>query len=423
MSRDTILTINVVEPALVRAVKLLGRDIGEDLKGLVLVDRAYADHHRRPKDNTNLFQEVICDFNNPNELQEVLKPHTDRILAATCRYEESVQPFRKVIPFVPYIYTPSPESLLWSTEKPLMRDRLHAYDSRLVPRYQYMEYDDLDHLDELVRDFRFPVVIKPAGLSKSLLVSRCDDLATLRERLGFAFRVIRDVYARDRYPGKPAVLVEEMMQGDMYSVDAYVTHDGRVFCLPPVKVITAHAAGLPGFYGYERRIPSGLSDNEIGDAYDTAKAAIRALNLRSTTTHTELYLTAEGWKVIEIAARIGGYREILYREAYGIEHFCNDLLIRMGQDPVISDEPIGQAAVLNIYAEREGTIQSISGIEEARQLASVLHIAAHASPGDQAVFSTNGGELIVDVILSNTDTDQLEKDIKAVRDLVNIQVA
>ena len=208
----------------------------------------------------------------------------------------------------------------------------------------------------------------------------------------------------------------------MYSVDAYVKYDGQVFCLPPVKVVTAHSVGLPGFYAHESRLPSSLSARDEAAAFSTAKAAIRALNLRSTTTHTEMYHTAEGWKVIEIAARIGGYREILYREVYGITHFHNDLLIREGEEPIIANKPLGQAAALKFYAEYEGTIAAINGIEQSRNLPSMIHIAAHASPGDEAIFSTNGGDLIVDAILSNADEQQLEADIKAVRELVSIEV-
>ncbi|HYH36257.1 MAG TPA: ATP-grasp domain-containing protein [Candidatus Saccharimonadales bacterium] len=423
MLRDTILTINVVEPALVRAVRMHSKDLGYDLHGLALVDKSYASHVKRPKDKSGLFKEIVCDFDDPDELQRVLKPYMDRLLAVTCRYEEAIQSFRKVIPFLPYLHTPSPEALLWSTEKPLMRDRLRNYDSKLVPRYQYLEEDDMPQLEKLVRDFKFPVIIKPSGLSKALLVSRCEDLETLRERLAFAFRVIQDVYDRDRYQGKPAVLVEEMMEGDMYSVDAYVLPDGRVFCLPPVKVVTAHSVGLPGFYGYERRAPATLPPAELEAAYDTATAAIRALNLSATTTHIEMYRTEEGWKIIEIAARIGGHRDVLYREAYGIEHFYNDLLIRMGKEPSLPSEPIAEAAVLNLYAEREGTIKSIEGIDRARELPSVIHIVTHAGPGDRSLFSTNGGDRVVDAVLRNTDREQLEKDIRELRELIIIEVA
>ena len=294
-NKDTILTINVVEKELVRAVKLLSKETKQPLQGLVLINKSYAVQPDRPIDTTGLFKEIICDFDNPDELQTVLKPYTERLLAATCRYEEAVQDFGKVIPFLPpHLHTPSPTSLLWAKEKPLMRDRLKNYDINLVPRYQYMEEEDLSKLTELVKDFQFPVIVKPSGLARAVLVSRCNTLQELKNRLKYTFRIINHAYARAQYPGKPGVLVEEMIQGDMYSVDAYVSRDGEIFCLPPVKVITAHAMGLPGFYGVQRLTKTDLDEKDIQAAFAASQAAVKALNLSSTTSHIELFHTSQG---------------------------------------------------------------------------------------------------------------------------------
>lgn len=420
--RDTILTINVVEPPLVRAVRMHSEKMGRDLKGLVLVHTDYASIAGRPKDTTGLFEEVICDFNNPNELQSALKPYLDRLLAVTCRYEEAIQPFSQVIPFLPFIHTPSETALFWSTEKPMMRDRLSNYDKSLTPPYQYMEETDMPRLDELVKDFVFPVIVKPSGLSKALLVTRCENLRELRDCLSHTFRIIHNVYSREQYPGKPAVLVEEMMQGEMFSTDAYVTHDGEITCLPLVQVTTAHAAGLPGFYGYEQIIPTGLAQAEVDAAFAVSTAAIKALCLSATTAHIELFRTPQGWKIIEVAARIGGFRDSLYREVYGIEHFYNDLAVRMGMKPTLPGEPLRHAAAIKIYADREGYIQDIAGLEEAKQLPSIVYLKAHANNGDLAMFSANGGDPVVDGILSNKDPEQLKKDVARVRELVKIKI-
>ncbi len=115
--KTIILTINVVEPGLVRAVNLHSKIMGKELEGLVLVHAGYADYSARPKDMSGLFKEIICDFDNQDELQRVLKPYRDRILAVTCRYEEALQPFSKVIPFLPTVYTPSETALLVSSER------------------------------------------------------------------------------------------------------------------------------------------------------------------------------------------------------------------------------------------------------------------------------------------------------------------
>jgi hypothetical protein len=421
--RNIILTVNVVEPGLVRAVNMHSKTMGKQLRGLVLVHSGYANQPGRPRDTTGLFEEVICDFDNQDELQLTLKPYADRILAATCRYEEALQPFSQVIPFLPYIYTPSDTALLWSTEKPLMRDRLRNYDKNLVPRYQNIELEDLPKLKTLIKDFTFPVIVKPSGLSKALLVTECKTEKELKDRLEHTFTLIYEVYAREQYPGKPSVLVEEMIQGEMYSTDAYVTHKGEVLCLPLVRVITAHSVGLPGFYGHQRVVPTGLSNKEVEAAFAASRAAIRALNLSATTAHVELFRTSKGWKIIEVAARMGGYRDGLYREAYGIEHFYNDLAVRMGQQPKMPGKLLKHAAVLNIYADDEGYIESIQGIEKARKLSSIVYIDSHAKPGDKALFATNGGNPIVDGILSNKDPQRLKRDIAKVRELIKINLS
>lgn len=420
--RDIILTVNVVEPELVRAVHMHSQRLGKQLKGLVLVHKPYANQPGRPHDTSGLFEEIICDFDNPDELQRVLKPYTDRILAATCRYEEAMQPFGKIIPFLPNIHTPSEAAMTWSTEKPLMRDRLKNYDRDLVPRYQYMEAADLPRAEELTKDFIYPVIIKPSGLSKALLVTRCNNEQELAKNLAHTFDIITDIYNKEQYPGKPAVLVEEMMQGDIYSVDAYISHDGAISCLPPVKVTTAHAVGLPGFYGYQQVLPSGLSEKETQAAFIASEAAIKALSLSSTTAHIELFHTPEGWKIIEIAARIGGFRDALYREAYGIEHFYNDLSVRMGLAPTMPGKLLRHAAAIKIYAEEEGRIESIEGLDQARKLESIVRLSAHSRPGDEALFITHGGDPVIDGILSNEDPKQLEEDIRRVRELINISV-
>lgn len=421
-TKDVVLSINIVEPSLVRTVKKLSAELGLELKGLMLVDKHFEHHEGRPRDTSGLFEEIICDFKDTAALQAVLKPYQERILVATVRSEIAVQPFRKVIPLIPYTITPTETSLVWATEKPQMRARLATYDQALVPKHQYLEQQDIFKLDELIAGFTYPMIVKPSALAEALLVTRCDDEPALRACLADTFDCIQDIYDREHRRNKPGLLIEEMMQGPMYSTDAYVTAEGEVFCLPLIRVITAHEIGLPGFYSYRHIIPTDLSDDEIQEAFRVSEASIKALNLRATTTHIELFRTPDGWKIIEVGARIGGYRDELYREAYGVDHFYNDLLVRMGRKPEMPGEPMKHAAGLNIYADEEGTVAAIEGVQEAQKLSSVVYVQECAKVGDKALFADKGGKLIVDGILSNADKDQLEKDVAKIRELVKITV-
>ncbi|HZL08319.1 MAG TPA: ATP-grasp domain-containing protein, partial [Candidatus Dormibacteraeota bacterium] len=420
--RNIILTINTVEPALVKAVHTLSKKLGKELEGLVLVHTDYADFEARPKDDSGLFKEIICDFDNPDELQRVLKPYTDSLLIVTCRYEDAMHRFRQVVPFVPYVNTPSESSLLWSTEKPLMRDRLSNYDKSLTPLYQHLKEVDMPQLEELIKDFTYPLIVKPSDLQDALLVTECHNLEELKVCLSHTFQVIHEVYSRKHRHFTPSVLVEEMMQGKMYSTDAYVMPDGEIFCLPLVEVITAHSLGLPGFYSYRILVPTDLPETESEAAFEASKGAIKALNLRSTTTHIELFQTPQGWKIIELGARIGGYREAMYREAYGIEHFYNDLAVRIGIKPTMPSKLLAHVFAINIYADQEGEITAIEGLEEAEKLESTVSLVCKGKPGDVALFANNGGGLIIDGILSNKNLEQLEKDDTKLRELIKIKV-
>lgn len=420
--KDIILSINDAEPGLVAATKKHSRELGRELTGIVIFDKSDKLSNRRSRDISGLFTEISCDFNNRHELQAVLKPYMNRILAATCRQENSIQHFRKVVPLLPYVNTPSESSLLWATEKHLMRDLMYAYNEQLVPKYAYLEDFDESQIKMIAEEFNFPVIIKPNGLAASILVSKCDTKNELSDSLREKFKIINDIYSRDVGRGKPSVLVEEMIEGDMYSTDAYITPDGEIFFLPLIKVVTAHAIGLEGFYSHHFVVPTGLDQSEIAQAEAAAADALKALNLSATTAHIELFNSPGGWKIIEVGPRIGGYREDLYREAYGIDHYYNDLAVRMGLTPKINDEPIAHATSFNIYPEKEGIIESITGMDQLDEIKSLVSAKSHAKPGDLALFASNGGRLIVDGTLSNKDPSQLRKDLNKLRERIKINI-
>ena len=423
MDKDIVVSIDVVEPGLVNAVHLLNKELGRPLKGIALVHRSFLDYPGRPVDTTGLFEEVVVDYDNADELQKTVLPFSDRILAVTTRYEDAMHHFSQLVPFVPYAYTPTESSLIWSTEKPLMRDRLKNYDPQLVPQYVRLEEQDIPNGNELTRNFAFPVVIKPGSLWSSFLVSRCDDRQQLESQLRSTFSIINNVYGRLRRETKPAVLVEEMIQGDMYSTDVYVSHDGTIRCLPLIRVFTDAVLGRQSFSEHHALLPVDLSQEESEAGFIAAKSAVRALGLRSTTAHVELFKTKNGWKIIELGARIGGSREELYRESFGIEHHYNDLANRAGMEPKIPAKLLRYAREEDIYADKEGVIEAIDGIEEARELASMAVLKVPAKPGDKALFADKGGDVLVQAILSNADRQQLEADAAKLRQLVKFKIS
>jgi hypothetical protein len=109
-------------------------------------------------------------------------------------------------------------------------------------------------------------------------------------------------------------------------------------------------------------------------------------------------------------------------EAYGIDHIYNDLLIHLGEKPDISHRWVRHAAGFNIYADKEGTIRAIHGVEEALKIESVLRLGVFAKKGDKSIFASNGGDFLVDGNMSDDDKVKLENDVKKVLEIIKIDV-
>ncbi len=424
--KNIILSIREVEPGLVTACHKLSEKLGYKLEGLVIIPVDFINNPKAVNDTSGFFKSLIIDFDNPSDIKQKLEPYLDRILTVNCRFETAIQQYIKTIPFLPEsVSAPTVESLQSCTEKSLMRDKLRDFDKSLIPKYTIIESFNISkqNLSEIVSEMVFPMVVKPSGLYSSLLVTKCIDFESLFTILNNTLSIIGDIYEKEGGTGSPKVLIEEFIKGDMYSIDAYVKPNGEVVCLPPVRVITSHDVGLEGFYCYESIVPSNLESNEVVLANKAATSAVLAIGLRSCTAHIELYNTDNGWKIIELAPRIGGHREDLYREAYGIDHYYNDLSSRLNVDLGLpKTENQNYALSMNVYPDKEGQIVSYEGLDKIAALDSYVYAVPHIPIGATAKFAHNGGTFAVDILLSATTSSGVLEDASSARKFLRINV-
>ena len=309
---------------------------------------------------------IPVDFSSPSKITKALLPYQDRLLAITCRGEYNIGHFRELIPHVPYLRTPTATSLEWATNKLEMRKRFFAYDASITPQFTVVENAGKASIKKITQRVGFPLVMKPTGLAASLLVTLCYHQDELEKALKGAFRKVRKLYREQGAPTEPKMLVEEFMEGEMYSIDSYVTTRGKVYHCPIVHIKTGRSVGYDDFFGYVRITPTQLSKTSIQAAQVVATKTVRALGLRNSTAHTELMRTEDGWKVIESGPRIGGNRVLMYQLSYGFDHALNDILVRIPKKPVISNRVRGYTAVLEFFAKQEGRITKIKGVKIAR---------------------------------------------------------
>ncbi len=365
--------------------------------------------------------EIFCALDDPEKIKECLRPHEEDLVAITCRGETHISDFIKIIPHAPYLRTPTTESLKWATDKVMMRRAMRAYDKGITPKFLVVQQNTKEARREIKEKIGFPLVLKPANLAASLLVTPCFHEEELNHALRKFFRKIRKIYKDNNRPQEPKILVEEFMEGGMYSVDAYVSSRGAVWFCPLVHVETGRAVGFDDFFAYKTMTPTTLSAKSIRLAENTAKKAIRALGLRSVTAHVELMRTEHGWKVIELGPRVGGFRVKLYKLAFGFDHGLNDILIRIPKKPLITQKAKGYAAMLRFFAKKEGVLASLQGVQKMRTLKSHVEDKVNKKIGERCVFAKNGGRGVVEVTLFNKSRSLLQADIRRLEQMIKIE--
>jgi biotin carboxylase len=365
--------------------------------------------------------EMPVSYESEKSIWEQLAPYRNEIRAVTCRYEGAIPRLAKVIPYLPYIPTPTSESLYWSVNKIAMRRRLRQYNPKIAPQYAVVTDTKKNSIKKIEDKVKFPVVIKPTGLAQSLLVTICYHSDELEKGLKATLRKIKRIYKEANRSTTPEVLVEEFMDGDIYSIDAVVNARGKVSFYPMVAVKTGRAIGFDDFFGYQQLTPTGLNTANVLEARGVAEQAIYALGLRNSTAHVELMKTEGGWKVIELGPRLGGFRDALYRLSYGIDATANDFFIRMGKPVYIPQKRKGYAAAMKFFAKKEGVITNLTGIKKSQELESFHEINVHAKVGDKAIFAKNGGISLFNIIMFNKDRSKLLADIRRLEQMVKIE--
>lgn len=420
--KNIIVYVMSLPPGAVESIRGYEKEVGKTFRIMLLKDS-------RVRDNQDLDQTPgldifeSCDFSKPWKIAETLLPYQDKLLAITCRSEKFLPRFAQVLPHVPYLRTPNVESLQWASDKYEMRKRFRLYDPKITPVFTKVKNNTKQERSRVIKKIGFPMIVKPANMALSMFVTICYHEEELDKALRTMFRRLRKAYENENRLENPTVIAENYMEGDMYSVDSYVNSRGRVHHCPLVRVKTGRDIGHDDFYNYLQMTPTALKSETVKKAEAAAEKAIHALGLRSTIAHTELMKIDDEWKIIELGARMGGFRHVLHQLSCGIDHSLNDVLVRIPKPPVIPKKCRGFACTMKWFASKEGKITELRGIKKIEALESFYKIDLNKKVGDRAAFARNGGRSVFNLFMYNQDRSRLLADIRRVEKLVTIKVA
>ena len=348
---------------------------------------------------------AMCDFDRPETIAVALEPFRDGIRGVVCRGDVYIQQLRATLPFLPRrVPAPSRQALRAATDKRLMRRAFQRRYPEITPRFVEVQDASPATLAKVaVAQLNYPVIVKPANLASSLLVQSCGSAAELKQSLTMMFDRIHEIYQREKRRQKPQAIVEEYLEGEFYSIDAYVSEVGVVRCCPPVCYVPAKQLGIDDFFLYKRTIPAGLSAAETTTANDVVAKAIAAVGLAHSSAHVELVRTAAGWKVIELGPRLGNFRHKMYGLSYGIDHSLNDVKLHLGLPVEIPENFKLYSATYSIYPEREGRLRTIRGLDDLARRPEIVWLSVRAQTGNMCLQAKHGGHALAQFMLATPD--------------------
>ena len=215
-------------------------------------------------------------------------------------------------------------------------------------------------------DLPVPCVVKPPDRQGQR------GLTLVRERSELA-AAIQLALAESR---SGAALVEELVEGPEVTVNAFST-DGVFHALTVTDRLTAEppAFGVALAHAWP-------SAHEIEEAVAAVRRAAEALGVENGPTYTQVRLTPDGPRVMELAARLGGGHDAeLCREALGIDENELALAAALGE-PVRMPEPDPVAgACVRFLVAPPGVLVSVDGLEPALEVDGVVDARVYRRPG------------------------------------------
>lgn len=285
------------------------------------------------------------------------------------------------------LHSISPTVAIKATDKIEM---IRCFEAHNVAHPWFEVISSEQDLEGLLKEHSVPFIMKPNDSSGSrgvVLVKNIHDMKA-------AFEYSKSVSKSG------LVLVEEYMQGPEVSVEAMTIHGETTILAVTDKLTT----GAPFFVEMGHSQPSQLPEHTVEQIKNLATKAIQAIGIDNSPSHVEIIVTAEGPKLVELGARLGGdcITTYLVPLSTGIDMVEASILLALGQEVCIIPKFQKGAAIR--YAKCEnGILQQITGLEDALKDESIQHIEIIKREGD-IVTSIHGSRDRIGYVIAQAET-------------------
>lgn len=290
------------------------------------------------------------------------------------------------------------EDSLCATIKNYMRDRLKE-NHVPIPRY-FTVHNEKEFL-EAIQEMPGDMIVKPADNagSRGVILLKKDPVSGRMESSNAL-----EVYAYSKGNSRNGiVMVEEFMEGEEVSVES-MTVNGETTVIAITDKMTTPP---PYFVELGHVEPSHhplLLQEQIKEV---TKKAVSAIRLQNGPAHTEIKLTKEGPKIVELAARLGGdfITSRLVPLSTGVDMVGNSVILATG-GKIDLENKVSQGAAIRFIPGEKGIIRNIYVPAELEKSQGVEEIVLYKKPGDCVDGTKSSNDRVGHVIATGKDAEE-----------------
>ena len=281
----------------------------------------------------------------------------------------------------------SEDTAIKATDKSVMREALKVAG---VPIPKFFRVTNEDEFKTAVKSIDGAFMVKPADSSGSRGILKVEDRANIVSAYEYT----------KQFSHSGIVVVEECMIGPEVSVET-IAIDGKVHV---IQITDKMTTGAPHFVEMGHTQPTKLDCAE--EIKRVTIAANKAVGIENGPSHTEIIVTKDGPKIVEIGARLGGdcITTHLVPLSTGVNMVEACIRIALGEKPDITPT-LHCGSAIRYFQQHAGVVTSIEGIEEVEKMPGIKQISIVHGVGEKITDITDSGSRMGFVIVQGTDAD------------------
>lgn len=289
---------------------------------------------------------------------------------------------------------PNPLSIKTALNKYILKKKLSDNN---IPTPKFVKVDSASDAKEYSEKFDFPVVVKPVLSSGSEGVKLCYSPSEVFSHSKNLLKIKKN----SRGQKNPLyVLIEEFAIGDEYSVESIGDHNINI-----VGITKKYVSKEPYFVEIGHDYPAILKKKSENKIIELTKSALKTLELDWGPSHTEIRLTKDGPKIIEINPRLaGGMIPKLVKLSQGIDLIKNSLNLAIGEKISDSEKNYNfYTSIRFLIPYRNGRIKYIKGLNRVMNYTSIEEIKIYDKIKNFDKLNHNFNDRIGHIISKNRE--------------------